>query len=184
MVSVCISVLFQWRLVIFQCVPIMQIYTLRPRQDVFHFPDDIFKCIFMNKDARMLINIILHFVPLVSINNISALVKIMAWHRPGDKPLSEPIMVRLPTHIFVIRPQWVNTVLLLGYHWMIPSASVVPVASQCTCGSSWPPVRSNYANSHWIATGRPLGDSISQWSSSVVYPFVPQCTESIWFGGH
>ena len=32
----------------------------------------------------------------------------MAWRRPGDKPLSEPIMIRLPTHICVIRPQWVN----------------------------------------------------------------------------
>ena len=25
-----------------------------------------------------------------------------------DKPLSEPIMVHLPTHIYVTRPQWVN----------------------------------------------------------------------------
>ena len=33
----------------------------------------------------------------------------MAWCRPGDKPLSEPKMVRLPTHICVTRPQWVNT---------------------------------------------------------------------------
>ena len=32
----------------------------------------------------------------------------MAWRRPGDKPLSEPMMVRLPTHICVARPQWVN----------------------------------------------------------------------------
>ena len=32
----------------------------------------------------------------------------MAWRRPGDKPLSEPMMVRLPTHICVTRPQWVN----------------------------------------------------------------------------
>ena len=24
----------------------------------------------------------------------------MAWRRPGDKPLSEPMMIRLPTHIF------------------------------------------------------------------------------------
>ena len=28
----------------------------------------------------------------------------MAWRRPGDKPLSEPMMVRLPTHICVTRP--------------------------------------------------------------------------------
>ena len=32
----------------------------------------------------------------------------MAWHRPGDKPLSEPMMVSLPTHICVTRTQWVN----------------------------------------------------------------------------
>ena len=32
----------------------------------------------------------------------------MAWRRPGDKPLSEPMMVNLKTHICVPRPQWVN----------------------------------------------------------------------------
>ena len=42
------------------------------------------------------------------INNILALVQIMAWHQPGDKPLSEPMMVRLPTQICVTRPQWVK----------------------------------------------------------------------------
>ena len=33
---------------------------------------------------------------------------IMAWCRPGDKPLSEPMMVSLTTHICVTRPQWVK----------------------------------------------------------------------------
>ena len=33
------------------------------------------------------------------------LVHIMAWRRPGDKPFSEPMMVSLPTHICVARPQ-------------------------------------------------------------------------------
>ena len=32
----------------------------------------------------------------------------MAWRRPGYKPLSEPMIVRLPTHICVARPQWVK----------------------------------------------------------------------------
>ena len=32
----------------------------------------------------------------------------MAWRRPGDKPLSEPMMVRSPTHICVTGPHWVN----------------------------------------------------------------------------
>ena len=35
----------------------------------------------------------------------------MAWRRPGDKPLSEPMVVRLPTHICVTRPQWDNDLL-------------------------------------------------------------------------
>ena len=42
------------------------------------------------------------------IDNNPALVQIMAWRRSGDKPLSEPMMVTLPTHICVARPQWVN----------------------------------------------------------------------------
>ena len=32
----------------------------------------------------------------------------MAWRRPGDKPLSKPMIVSLLTHICVTRPQWVN----------------------------------------------------------------------------
>ena len=29
----------------------------------------------------------------------------MAWYRPGDKSLSEPMVVSLPTHICVTGPQ-------------------------------------------------------------------------------
>ena len=32
----------------------------------------------------------------------------MAWRRPGDKPLSEPMMVRSPTHICIVRLQLVK----------------------------------------------------------------------------
>ena len=38
----------------------------------------------------------------------------MAWRRPGDKPLSQPMMVSVPMHICITRPQWVNS-LALGY---------------------------------------------------------------------
>ena len=50
----------------------------------------------------------LKFVPKGPINNISALVQIMAWRLPGDKPLSESMMFSLPTHICVTGPQWVK----------------------------------------------------------------------------
>ena len=84
------------------------INTLRPRQNGRHFADDIFKCIFLNENVWIPIEISLKFVPKSPINNIPALVQKMAWRRPGDKPLSEPMMVSLPTHICVTRPQWVN----------------------------------------------------------------------------
>ena len=50
------------------------------------------------------------FVPEGSLKNIPALVQIMAWRRPGDKPLSELMMIILLTHIYVTRPQWVKFV--------------------------------------------------------------------------
>ena len=85
------------------------INTLRPRQNGRLFADDTFKRIFLNENVGISIKISLKFVHKGPINNILALVQIMAWRRPGDKPLSEPMVVRLPTHICVTRPQWVKT---------------------------------------------------------------------------
>ena len=79
---------------------------LRPRQNGHHLPDDIFRCIFLNENVWIPIKIKLKFVPSGPINNIPALVQIMAWRRSGDKPLSEPVMVSLLTHICITRPQW------------------------------------------------------------------------------
>ena len=87
----------------------LQLNTLRPRQNGRHFADDIFKWIFLNENLWIPIKIVLKYVPQGPMNNIPALVQIMAWRRPGDKPLSGPMMVRLPTHICVTRPQWVKT---------------------------------------------------------------------------
>ena len=83
--------------------------TLRPRRNEQHFADDIFKRIFFKENAWISIKISLKFVPKGPVYNIPALVQIMAWRRSGDKPLSEPIMVSLPTHICVTRPQWVKS---------------------------------------------------------------------------
>ena len=49
------------------------------------------------------------FVPKGPINNIPALVQIMTWRRSGGKPVSEPMLVSLPMHICVTRPQWFKT---------------------------------------------------------------------------
>ena len=84
------------------------LYTLRLRQNGRHFADNTFKCIFLNENIRILFEISLKFVPKGSIKNIPALVQIMAWRQPNKKPLSEPMMVRLPTHICITQPQWVK----------------------------------------------------------------------------
>ena len=41
-------------------------------------------------------------------NNIPVLVQIIAWRRPGGKPLSESVMLILLTHICVTPPEWVK----------------------------------------------------------------------------
>ena len=78
---------------------------MRPRQDGRRFADDIFTCIFFNGDCCILIKFSLKYVRKGSIDNNPELVQIMAWRWSGDKPLSEPMMISLPTHICVTRPQ-------------------------------------------------------------------------------
>ena len=97
--------------------------TLRPRKMA-----DISQTTFSNVFSSMNnvwipIQISLMFVPYGPVNNIPALVRIMAWRRPGDKPLSEPMMSRLPTHICVTRPQWVKG--LPMYPWVHMSVKFV-----------------------------------------------------------
>ena len=87
--------------------------TLRPRQNGCHFADDTFHPIFVNENVRIAFKFSLEFVPKGPINNIPALVQIMAWCHPGNKPLSEPVMVSLLTHICVTRPQWVKVLYMV-----------------------------------------------------------------------
>ena len=88
--------------------------TLRPRPNGRRNPDDISKCILLNENICIPIKISLKFVPKGHINNIPSLVQIMAWRRPGDKPLFEPMMVDLVMYICVTRPQWVNVKYILA----------------------------------------------------------------------
>ena len=56
--------------------------------------DNIFKCIFLNENNRILFEISLKFVPVSPIDNKPALVQVMAWRRTGDKPLPEPMLTQ------------------------------------------------------------------------------------------
>ena len=96
--------------------------TSRPRQNGRRYPVDIFKCIFLNENICIPINISLKSVPKGQIYNIPSMVQIMAWRQPGDKPLFEPMMVNLVTHVCVTRPQWVNKVSPSSWGVRIPEA--------------------------------------------------------------
>ena len=52
--------------------------------------DDFFKCIFLNENYTILIQI-----SLSPIDNKPALVQVMAWRRIGVKPLPEPMMAQI-----------------------------------------------------------------------------------------
>ena len=159
-------------------LPSVYVNTLRPRQNGRHYADDTFKRIFVNENVRISIEFSLKFVPKGPINNIPALVQMMAWCRPGDKPLSEPMLVRSLTHICVTRPQWVNicgekrTVAVNYFHVQIYSCLLTINVAQpmekwariiinkyvwryvmldvrCGSGLNWLSMN-HIANTHWV----------------------------------
>ena len=88
---------------------------------------DIFKSIF-NKSVRITITISLKFVPKGPIYYKSALVQVMAWHRTGEKPLSESMLTQF-TDAY-IRHYGGNKITKSGrsFHWglvhLVQSASL------------------------------------------------------------
>ena len=56
--------------------------------------DDIFKCIFLNDNNKIQIQISLKFIPRSPMADKTALVQVMAWRRIGDKPLPELMMTQ------------------------------------------------------------------------------------------
>ena len=77
---------------------ILSINTLRPRQN------SMSQTTYSNVFSSMKMfgfRFKFHWSP---INSIPALIQIMAWRQLGDKPLFEPMMAKLPTHICITRP--------------------------------------------------------------------------------
>ena len=76
----------------------VNINTSRPRQKMAAVSQTTFSNAFSWMKMFISIKISPKFVPKGPINNIPALVQIMVWCRLGNKPLSEPMTVGLPTH--------------------------------------------------------------------------------------
>ena len=92
--------------------------------DVIH---DIFTCFFLNENVWISITISLKFVFKGTINDIPALFQIMAWHQPGDKPLSGAMVIILLMHICITWPQRVyqvfckHAIMWQKWAWIEPS---------------------------------------------------------------
>ena len=156
----------------------LSIGQLRSRKNGRHLPDDIFKSISLNENVWISLKFSLTFVPEVLINNIPSLVPIMAWRRPGDKPLSEAMLVRLPTHICVTRLQWVSSITLITCHiepsvhldvmfyYFQPNNSTVVVCMKTLCGA---PHNKIYAIIRWDTKNimEHLGTYMHIWQSLV-----------------
>ena len=137
------------------------------------FSGDIFLCIFLNGNVWILIKVLLKFIPEGPNNNNPASVQVRAWCRPGNKPLSEPMMVRLLTHICITQPQWVNIWLPyltpLSIHW-----------SYCSLGLShrYMPIKIIISKS---ILNRSINISNLQALSSLkLFPLMDQHTGSKW----
>ena len=78
-----------------------------PAQNRRHFGDDISNTLSCREIYEFRLNCTAFF-PKGPIYYFSALVQKMAWCRSSDKPISEPMLVRLPTLIRITRPQWVK----------------------------------------------------------------------------
>ena len=126
----------------YNSLALLPVYHIEVETNGCHFAD-IFKRIFLNGNVSVSIKISLKFVPKGPIINSTTLVQIMAWRRPGDKPLSEPMMLRLPMYIFVTRPHWVIPTDSFGYinsHGNIScdSNSLASGKNNCHFNSLWP----------------------------------------------
>ena len=96
------------------------------------------------------------------INNISSLVQIMAWRRPGGKPLSEPMIISLPTYmrrsaincwkcLGVYSAQW----LLMTWCWSTRSSIPTKLTKYSHCSglvsyTNYPVIENNIRKWYYI----------------------------------
>ena len=66
-----------------------------PKQNGRHFADGISQRIYFNENFWVLFKTSLKFVPKDPIDNLSALVQVMAWRLEGNKPLPELMLTKM-----------------------------------------------------------------------------------------
>ena len=92
-----------------------------------NFADDNFRCIFVNGKFLILVKISQKFVSKGPIDNSPALVHIMAWHRIGDKPSPQPMLIRFTEPYIWHWGRWVKEVKLVfcSSWWVIQWSELI-----------------------------------------------------------
>ena len=97
----------------------------------------------------------------------------MDWRRPGDKPLSEPMMVSSPTHLYVTWPRWVkyDGIAFMNsthqvWRWVSTILTAVPYFCRCTQGVYVDGEISNITHKFVYSDGSPL----EFWRTTSSYP--------------
>ena len=117
----------------------------------------------------------------VRMNNIPALVQIMAWRRPGDKPLSGPMMVSLLTYICVIRPEWI----IAHYSWISSRTTPLWLATATNTMSSWR--QREYADKLSLNDAELIRGMCKMYNWMVVFDdckWKPDNKSNPWYGRH
>ena len=120
---------------------------------------------FFNETVWIANKIPLKFVNRGLININPALVQIMGYRWPGDKPFSEPTMVNVLTHKSVSRPQWVNlsAMLYLPFFHYIYVATCIHLSIYIHITCLLPPlcIYLSSSTSHHSVNIHPLSTPIS-----------------------
>ena len=113
---------------------------------------DIFKCIFFNENVWIANKISLIFLPKYPIDNIPALVQIMAWCQPDTKSLSEPTMVGWHQAIIWTNDGWLawyQAIIWTNDGWLAPS---------------------HYLNQWWLVGTKPLSEpTMVGWHQAIIW---------------
>ena len=98
--------------------------TLSTEQNGHHFAEDIFKCTSVNKNAWKF-----HWSLWVPLENKPTMVQVMAWCRPGDRPLFESILSKHYSHNELttsVSANWCYVGLLGWQHIIAPLDDATP----------------------------------------------------------
>ena len=68
---------------------------LRSEQNGCRFEHNIFNYIFVEENLCILVQIRLTFVLKGLIDNELALIQVMAWYQTGNRPFTEPLLIKI-----------------------------------------------------------------------------------------